>query len=189
MEYRARHVTYLYKIKPETLNDWVIEFNKYLSVPKKSGRGHHRKFSPTDCTVIGYIKELREQDFSFDEIHVNLSLGNRIDPPIQSPQEIDIAIKVSEVASLGIPLGFEEQDLLAQVNELEARIIELQSDIKAKDALIEMMDKRMDDLLNRLQEASSKNSDKIQESYSRGFADGMKSQPPTFSKRRDNTGS
>lgn len=184
MKYKARHLSHYFDLPLDTLNDWVQEFNQYLSVPLKVGRGRHREYTAEDLSILDYIKSLRDQNFSYKDIHVNLQMGSRGNLPTRTAEQIEIELKLGQMGELAVASG-DRRELLLQMAELEQEMTELRAENLAQERQITLLKEQYKDLLNRLQASSERTERRIDEAYRRGFTDGLSSQPPLPFRKTD----
>ena len=185
MSYLSKHLATLFKIAPETLRQWTIEFKDYLSPTANPGANKQRTYTVEDTQILSYIAEQKKAGFTFEEIHVALQNGQRAEAPNLSPEELEEIVGTSEDTQLAIRVSHLQHDLaIAQdaLKKAEIRLTEMrqiQEDKIRLEAELAMAQKYHSAEVSRLQETIDRLSQQLQqltgqagESFAKGFQQG-----------------
>lgn len=146
----AKEITQLFGITSEGLRKWAIEFSDYLSPRATPGKGQTRRYNDEDMGVLTLIARMKDEGFTYANIHAALKSGQRGETPEKALQERD-----SEGHQLA-HLTRENITLKVQLEERDQRIEQLEEDL---------------DEANERNEGLQR---ELREEYSRGFLDALR---------------
>ena len=75
MAYTTNDVKTIFNIAPETVRNWTREFARYLSVTANPETGRTRLFTDEDLKVLDLVNTMRNDNKSYEDIHVALAAG------------------------------------------------------------------------------------------------------------------
>ena len=142
-EYKSGDVQKLFKMSSETVRQWAIEFEDYLSPTASPGSGRMRLFTVDDLQVFALIAELKENGKTFEEIHAGLKAGQRGDIPetdIDTAIEVRAAMEVRVLQQKLISVEAERDELSHQVQELREKMGRLEGELSRADVATEKSD-------------------------------------------------
>lgn len=119
MSFTTKHLATLYGKSETTIRNWAIEFADYLSPTATPQSGKNRFYTGEDITVFALVAEMKDQDQTFEQIHLSLKSGQRGDPPDLSQEDIH-TLAVSE----------RERRITLEVEALQRTIIQLRQDMR-----------------------------------------------------------
>jgi DNA-binding transcriptional MerR regulator len=140
--------------------------------------GRTRLFTDEDLKVFDLINSMREDDKSYEDIHIALKAGERGAAPAVSPEEVR-AIVTGEIEK---QLSLEIQILRRQLALAEERVKEYDELKEANIRLQTERDsekRRADELAEQLKAAQDKMESTLRElgrAYHEGYLEGMKHQ-------------
>lgn len=142
-EYKSGDVQKLFKVSSETVRQWAIEFENYLSPTASPGPGRMRLFTVDDLQIFALIAELKENGKTFEEIHAALKAGQKGDIPetdIDTAIELRAAMEVRVWQEKLMVVESERDELSQQVQELRGKIGRLEGELSRADAATEKSD-------------------------------------------------
>ena len=187
MQYRARDVSALYDVTPQTVGVWSSEFAEFLSPTANPGHKKKRLFTHEDMAVLDLVAQMRNQGATSDEIHATLKAGTRGNTPAIQPNEVQAIVGAEHESRLSLENERLQQALLVARNELEKarkdleRLDEvekktirleaqLESERQAKQEIITLLKAQVEDLTKRNEGLSLRAGTE----YARGFVDGFR---------------
>ena len=191
MQYRARDVSALYDVTPQTVGMWASEFAEYMSPTANPGHKKKRLFTHDDMAVLDLVAQMRDQGATTDEIHASLKAGSRGNAPTIQPNEVQAIVSTEHESRLSLQNERLQQALLAARNELETakkdleRLDEvekksiqleaqLDSERQSKQEIVSLLKAQVEDLTKRNEELSLR----AGAEYARGFVEGFREQAP-----------
>lgn len=176
MLYRPQHVCTLFDISQETARIWAMEFREYLSPTATPGKNKHRLFTEADMRVFSLVAELKKQGMTFEEIHAALKSGQRGDPPILPPEEVQAIVSTDRERRLAIENEYLQQALVRAQEELKQVTVireELQQ-TKEQNIRLEAQIAIYKDQQERLEQTIRELSRELGREYAKGFTDGLR---------------
>jgi len=123
MTYTVKDTYTFLNISRSSLHNWTDSLSKFLSLTA-SDSSAARRYKDDDVVVLWTCKMLRENGLGFPEIIEQLETGFRI--------ELDVR-PGDDTSSVAVTPKEEIRALQGKLEEHEARITELQSQLQAKD--------------------------------------------------------
>ena len=187
MSYQSKHLVALYKIAPETLRQWTLEFQEYLSPTANPGANKQRFYTVSDLEILSLVSEQKRAGFTYEEIHLSLKSGQRGVAPDLEPHELEEIVGSDEDTQLSIQVHHLQHNLaLAQtaLKKAEERLQEMQA-IQEKanrlEAQLETTEKHHHAEIEGLRLTIKDLTDQIRqiaagagEQYAKGFQEGWK---------------
>lgn len=136
MRYTTQHLCNLFKISHQTVKNYATEFADHLSPTATPGPNRQRYFTDDDLTVIALIVEMKGAGGLYEDIHAALRNGQRGVMPDGSLVSADPGMALV---------------LRQQIDQLTARIRELELDNARKDGQIELLKEMLADAQRRLE--------------------------------------
>lgn len=191
MQYRARDVSALYGVTPQTVGMWSSEFAQFLSPTANPGHKKKRLFTYDDMAVLDLVAQMRDQGATTDEIHASLKVGTRGNPPIIQPNEVQAIIATEHETRLALQNERLQQALLDARNELEKAKkdlerfgevekksiqleAQLESERQTKLEIISLLKAQVEELTKRNEELSLRAGTE----FARGFVEGFREKTP-----------
>jgi DNA-binding transcriptional MerR regulator len=187
MSYQSKHLVTLFKIAPETLRQWTLEFKKYLSPTANPGANKQRFYIVEDVQVLGLVSEQKNAGFTYEEIHASLENGSRIDPPNLTPDEMAEIVGSDEGNQLAIQVSQLQHKLalsqdalnkaevrLAEMKTLQEEKIRLEVELKSADKYHGAEVSRLQTTIDRLNDQMQQLTGQAGETYAKGFQEGWK---------------
>lgn len=116
-KYQSRHVQSIFDISTETVRQWSMTFEKYLSSNANPGRNRQRSYNDDDMKVFATVSRMKDEGKLFDDIALHLATGQRDDMPVNiEPSMVEIASSPEGLALFNVVQG-----LVERVAKLEAR--------------------------------------------------------------------
>lgn len=159
MMYTSRHVCMLFGIAPETVRNWSEEFERYLSVTANPGKGRHRNFTADDMRVFALIHELKNQGLTYDDVHGALSNGQRGEPPVLPPDEVQALVATDQKQQVAIQLQQLELQIAQIKRERDEALLQLQPTREENFKLqirLEVAQERITELTDQLERAQKR---------------------------------
>jgi DNA-binding transcriptional MerR regulator len=142
-EYKSGDLQQLFKVSSETIRQWAIEFEQYLSPGASPGAGKMRLFSVDDLRVFSLVSDLKNMGKTFDEIHAALKSGQRGEIPVNdSEQSIELR-SVRQITLLRERLTQvegERNQLAETVQDLRSKVGRLEGELERADAATDKSD-------------------------------------------------
>jgi len=136
MQYEPGDVLDLLKVSRETLRDWSLKCQAYLSPtanpPREGRRGRKRLYNDSDLEVLALVAAMRAAAGSWDEILASLAAGQRA--PVEAIPKREPRNKASLLAL---------QEAQTQVRALENRITALQAELIKREGQIELLERQL----------------------------------------------
>lgn len=185
MSYQTKHLVTLYRIAPETLRQWTIEFAEYLSGSANPGANKQRFYTAEDLTVLTLVSEQKNIGLSYDEIHASLKNGNRADPPQLEPEDLEKIVGTNEDTQLAIQVSHLQHNLalaqealkqaevrLSEMRGLQEEKIRLEAELKMSDKYHQAEVQRLIDRIEQMQTQLQDLNRQAGEGYAKGFQEG-----------------
>ena len=176
MAYTTNDVKTIFNIAPETVRNWTREFARYLSVTANPETGRTRLFTDEDLKVLDLVNTMRNDNKSYEDIHVALAAGERGNGSSFSPEEVRALI----TGDMERQLSLEIQMLRRQLTTAEERMKDY-NEVKEQKIRLEIEKdaekRRADELSDKLKEAQDKLESLFREvgkSYHEGYIAGLK---------------
>jgi len=189
LPYSVKQASQIYGVSTETIRTWSNTYQEFFSHGATQA-GRKRLFTVEDTTVLSQIAELRDQDYSLDEIQVALKNGQRGKPPALEPQEIkDLSVEnidrklMLEVERLSFVVTQLQEKLTtaesiaARVHNTEIENTRLTTEIKQVKQLRTELKEAKAEIREVRTEAKEKQEQLTRElgaQYNQGFKDGLK---------------
>ena len=187
MQYRARDVSALYNVTPQTVGVWSSEFAEFLSPTANPGHKKKRLFTHEDMAVLDLVAQMRDQGANTDEIYSSLKAGSRGNTPAIQPNEVQAIVGAAHESRLSLENERLQQALLVAKNELERakkdlerldevekqniRLeVQLETERQTKQEIFTLLKAQVDDLTKRNEDLSLRAGTE----YARGFVDGIR---------------
>ncbi len=90
MGFSTKEVAAYYGFAEQTIRKWTIEFAEYLSPTANPGNGKNRDFTVHDLEVIDLIAEMKQQQATYEDIHVSLKAGQRGKAPDLTEHDLQL---------------------------------------------------------------------------------------------------
>lgn len=119
MSFTTKHLATLYGKSETTIRNWAIEFAEYLSPTATPQTGKNRFYTVEDLKVFALVAEMKDQDQTFEQIHIALQSGQRGNPPDLSEQDIHT-----------MAIGERERRIALEVEALQRTIVQLRQDLR-----------------------------------------------------------
>lgn len=187
MSYQTKHLVALFKIAPETLRQWTIEFKEYMSPAANPGANKQRFYTVEDVQVLGIISDQKKAGFTYDEIHAALKAGARIEEPILTPEELEEIVGSDEDSQLAIQVSQLQHNLalaqealkkaeirLAEMKNLQEEKIRLETELKSAEKYHAAEVTRLQETIDRLNQQIQLFSGQSGEQYAKGFQEGWR---------------
>ena len=132
-QYKTSDLQRMFDVSGETIRTWSNEFKAYLSPTATPGKGRYRIFTDDDLEVFTLIAQLKDQNKTFEEIHLALQAGQRGDLPALFNDRSLATDTSAQVALLSQKLALSEQEKNEAVQRerlLHDKVIELQTQLK-----------------------------------------------------------
>lgn len=127
--YTVAHVCELHGVVQETVRQWVMEFEQYLSPTANPGKNKKRHFTVEDMRVLSLIAKMKDQSFTYEEIHAALQNGQRGDSPELDPDRLQL-IATSE----------RENHLSLQIAHLKDHITQMETSLQRAQEQLQELD-------------------------------------------------
>ena len=119
-KYQSRHIQNIFKVSTETVRQWSMTFEKYLSGNANPGKGRQRSYNDDDLKVFTTIDRMKSEGKLFDDIALHLASGQRDDLPL----EIESAMVDIVASPEGLELFHVVKGLVERVAQLEHREVD-----------------------------------------------------------------
>lgn len=117
--YTTRHLAALFEVHIETIRLWAVEFAEYLSPTARPGSNRPRQFSQDDLGVLTLVSDMKRAGRAFVEIHATLKSGQRAEPTVSNPEDIDQLASVDRDRRLALEVERLSRLLQETRDELE----------------------------------------------------------------------
>jgi DNA-binding transcriptional MerR regulator len=191
MQYRARDVSALYDVTPQTVGMWASEFAQYMSPTANPGHKKKRLFTHDDMAVLDLVAQMRDQGATTEEIHASLKTGSRGSTPAIEPNEVQSIVSREHESRLSLENERLQHALLVarsqlekakkdleRLDEVEKKSIQLEAQLESerqsKQEVISLLKAQVEDLTKRNEELSLRAGTE----YARGFVEGFREQAP-----------
>jgi DNA-binding transcriptional MerR regulator len=174
--YSTGEVAARFEVSLETVRTWSKEFARHLSPKATPKPNRHRAFTRDDLTVFALVSELRSQGMRFEDIHANLSAGQRGTLPDELPIIPEQLATQDDFKALIRTLNMLDNQLEVAQAELEElrpyrdKAIRLEASLESAKAERERLEARIEELTKAIQELSLK----AGQQYASGYVDGFR---------------
>jgi DNA-binding transcriptional MerR regulator len=117
--YTTRQVATYYNKSDATVRNWAVEFAQYLSPTATPQQGKSRFFTVDDLKVISLVAQMKDQGFTFEEIHLSLKSGQRGEAPEVEPQDLQLMSAAEGERKLVLEIDRLQQAVVMLRRELE----------------------------------------------------------------------
>lgn len=181
--YTVAHVCELHGIVQETVRQWVLEFSQYLSPTANPGKNKKRHFTVEDMRVLALVANMKDQSFTYEEIHASLQNGQRGDPPELDPNRLQLIATGERETHLTLQIAHFKD----HITQLETQLQRAQEQLKELDqykervttqsVTITHLEREKGTLEEQLQEARAKIEElarEIGQAYGKGYVAGFR---------------
>ncbi len=153
--YTSKQSAAIYGVSSETIRTWSEEFTEYLGPTANPGRGRSRSFSQNDMEVLSLIAEMKQQNYTYSDIHVALKSGERGNPPDVDPKEVQQLITTEGERRMMLQIENLQRELTKAYQERDRALQQAQrtQELEIENARLQ---ERLDALSEQLEESKSK---------------------------------
>jgi DNA-binding transcriptional MerR regulator len=170
--WKTQHVMILYNISGETVRQWSLEFQQYLSPTGQPGSRRRKVFVDEDMQVFSLVAAMKKDRKTYEEIHAALQSGQRGEVPVMPPQEVFAISTTDREKALQLQLSFAQQELLKLQDELQSVHV-LKKDLAKERVKNAELQARYDEV-KRLQEALQNQIIELTRNLGREYNEGYK---------------
>ena len=176
-----------YKRTEQTIRAWAREFSGYLSPTANPGGGKGRNYTVEDLQVIALIAEMKDNNATYDEIHMSLTAGQRGDPPNMTVDDLKLLRATEGEKRAGVEIQALQQHIVdiqarmkhaeERAQEAESKAIQLGQDKAALTAEAAVMKAELDRVREELktaQEANLRLSREVGTSHGQAYIEGYR---------------
>ena len=183
--YSSQHTAMMFGVARETIRNWADEFAEYLSPLATPGHGKRRMYSYDDLRVIALVAELKKQGMTYADIHVSLKNGQRGQPPLVFPEDVQALVVSKQERQLELGVEYLQQNMLQLQRRLEvaqtevAALQEVKTDNIRLKILLDEREKQISEIKAQLTAAQEENKHLLQDSgreYAKGMMDALERQ-------------
>jgi DNA-binding transcriptional MerR regulator len=156
--YTAKQSAAIYGVSSETIRTWSEEFSDYLGPTANPGRGRGRSFAQSDMEVFSLISEMKQQNYTYADIHVALKSGERGTPPDIDPKEVQQLITTEGERRMMLQIENLQRELTKAYQERDKALQQAQrtQELEIENARLQ---ERLDAVSQQLEDAKSKMDD------------------------------
>lgn len=167
--YTSKQAAAYFQVTGETIRQWALEYQGYLSVEANPGKNRMRQFTVDDMKVLSYVATSLASGLNHREIHVGLKNDQHLKIEVLPLEEVKALVLnerenelVLQLQLLTARLEQAEQardNALAQLGEkqrLEQDNIRLQTRLEMKDEQLQATQRQLEQAQEQIRQLSEK---------------------------------